>query len=129
MKKGFTFVELLVVIILIGLLCSLFIPALQKAREEARKIREAKIHTLVDVIVTDFRTEVRIVNPGSSCAAGKTFYLLKLSGQAKVFVCDSSIGPDVAFLKIGDVIKSVTYKDGEKECEITEIVFQKPAEK
>ena len=68
MKKGFTLIELLVVIAIIAILAALLMPALARAREEARKAACKSNEHAVGVAVTLYRN----ANKGSFPARGPT---------------------------------------------------------
>lgn len=124
MKKSFTIIEFIVVLAIIAILAGMLIPALQRAKEEARKKDKENWTAISNAIVSDFRTEVRVVGQSES-AVGTTFYLIKLSGHGDdVFVCDTSVSSKVAFVKPGDVLSSLSYIKGDKdEFLVTDIKF------
>ncbi|MCD4727049.1 MAG: DUF1559 domain-containing protein, partial [Pirellulales bacterium] len=64
-KLGFTLVELLVVITIIGILIALLLPAVQAAREAARRIQCANKFHQVGVAMHNYHTAHECFPPGS----------------------------------------------------------------
>ncbi len=67
-RRGFTLVELLVVIAIIGILVALLLPAVQKARESARRIQCANQMRQLTVGALNYESTYRSLPPGvTSC--------------------------------------------------------------
>ena len=80
MKKGFTFIELMIVVVIIATLAAIAIPSFLKSREESRKARANQPTTV---------TPIEIVNSSQYGEVGR-FHKVKFDGHTYIVWKDGS---------------------------------------
>jgi prepilin-type N-terminal cleavage/methylation domain-containing protein/prepilin-type processing-associated H-X9-DG protein len=92
-KHGFTLIELLVVIAVIAILAGMLLPALQHARDKARKIECIGNLKQIGLAVRMYSLEYCERYPSSVTSAGEAFEMLRSGGyleEVSIYVCPST---------------------------------------
>ncbi len=111
--RGFTLVELLVVIAIIGILVALLLPAIQAAREAARRTSCTNNLKNIALACLNYESSKGELPPGSTNAAGNQQSGLGWPVQILPYVEESTVSEQALerFKKIGDAYQGDTTMD------------------
>jgi general secretion pathway protein G len=80
MKKGFSMIELLMVISIIGLLMTLFIPSLLGSQDKAREVGVKAVMHAFQTAVESYNVDYQAYPAGESISGAELFDLLNVGG-------------------------------------------------
>ncbi len=113
-RWGFTLVELLVVIAIIGILVGLLLPAIQSAREAARRVSCQNKLKQIGLAANNFATQQKTLPPpqvlgkGGGLVAGDSYY----SGLGSMFVLLLPYLEEGNRFDAYDITRPPSYRDG-----------------
>lgn len=111
-RRGFTLVELLVVIAIIGILVALLLPAVQAAREAARRLSCQNNEKQIALACLNFESTHRTLPPGSINANGTSESGMGWPVRILPYVEESSVNEEtVAKYKTVDDLYSGSYDE------------------
>ena len=102
-RAAFTLIELLVVISIIGIIVSLLLPAIQKARESAARIQCANNMRQIGIATAGYDTRMNRMP-----TAGTAWVDLNGTGAAQVFDTQSTFTALLSDMEAGDVANGIT---------------------
>ena len=96
-RTGFTLVEVLVVITIMGILVALLLPAVQQAREAARRLHCGNNLKQFGLALHNYHAAHRVFPPGSVADHSR----LLISGRLHHFACDAGVYVDANTAQFG----------------------------
>jgi len=96
-SNGFTLVELLVVIAIIGVLVALLLPAVQAAREAARRTECLNHLKQIGLSIHNFHDSQGGVPPAYTAGAGHPMWLMHIMPYLELRTLQDAYNPDLSF--------------------------------